>query len=84
MSRTKSMQGIVQKAAEETRKYMADYEANYEANRQKFYERLYKQEPIEYKKCNFTSCRYNADGECTNYKARKECIEVCEKLLCIK
>ena len=64
MSRTKSMQEIAQKAAEEIRKYMADYEAN----RQKFYERLYKQEPIEYKKCNFTSCRYNADGECTDYK----------------
>ena len=74
------MQEIVQKTAEETRKYMADYEAN----RQKFYERLYKQEPIEYKKCNFTSCRYNADGECTDDKARKECIEVYEKVLCIK
>lgn len=80
MSKTKSMQKIVQKAAEETRKYMADYEAN----RQKFYERLYKQEPIENKKCNLTSCRYNADGECVNYKARQECVEVSEKVLCVK
>lgn len=35
------------------------------------------------KKCNLTSCRYNADGKCTNDEKRKECIEVCEKVLCI-
>lgn len=77
-----SIQETAQKAAEEMRKYDADYEAN----RQKFYERLYKQEPIEpnYKKCNFTSCRYNADGECVNDKGRKECVEVSKKVLCIK
>lgn len=83
MSRTKSMQEIAQKAAEEIRKYIM---VDNKADRQKFYERLYKQEPIEpnYKKCNFTSCRYNADGECVNDKGRKECIEVSEKVLCIK
>lgn len=36
------------------------------------------------KKCNLTSCRYNADGKCTNEEKRKECIEVSEKVLCIK
>ncbi len=36
------------------------------------------------KKCNLTSCRYNADGKCANDKKRKECIEVSEKVLCIK
>lgn len=36
------------------------------------------------KKCNLTSCRYNADCKCTNDEKRKECIEVSEKVLCIK
>ena len=35
------------------------------------------------KKCNLASCRYNADGKCTNDEKRKECIEVCEKVLCM-
>lgn len=38
----------------------------------------------ENKKCNLTSCRYNANGKCTNDEKRKECIEVSEKVLCIK
>lgn len=38
----------------------------------------------ENKKCNFNTCRYNADGKCTNGEKRKECIEVSEKVLCIK
>lgn len=38
MNKTKSMQEIVQKAAEKTRKYMADNKAD----RQKLYECLYK------------------------------------------
>lgn len=36
------------------------------------------------KKCNLTSCRYNTDGKCINDKKRKECIEVSEKVLCLK
>ena len=36
------------------------------------------------KKCNLTSCRYNANGKCTNDEKRKECIEVSENVLCIK
>ena len=36
------------------------------------------------KKCNLASCQYNADGKCTNDEKRKECIEVSEKVLCIK
>ena len=36
----------------------------------------------ENKKCNLTSCRYNADGKCTNEEKRKECVEVSRKVLC--
>lgn len=36
------------------------------------------------KKCNLNSCRYNENGKCTNDEKRKECIEVSEKVLCIK
>lgn len=37
----------------------------------------------ENKKCNLTSCRYNADGKCTNEEKREECVEVSRKVLCI-
>ena len=33
--------------------------------------------------CNFTICRYNEDGKCTNEENRKECVEVNRKVLCI-
>ena len=33
--------------------------------------------------CNFTACRYNVDGKCANDEKKKECIDVCEKVLCI-
>lgn len=33
--------------------------------------------------CNFTTCRYNTDGKCANDEKKKECIDVCEKVLCI-
>lgn len=36
------------------------------------------------KKCNLTSCRYNADGKCTNEEKREECVEISRKVLCIK
>ena len=32
--------------------------------------------------CNLTTCRYNADGKCTNEEKRKECVEVARKVLC--
>ena len=35
------------------------------------------------KKCNLASCRYNADGKCANDEKRKECIDICEKVLCM-
>ena len=35
------------------------------------------------KKCNLTSCRYNADGKCTNEEKREECVRVSRKVLCI-
>lgn len=52
-------------------------------DRQSYYECLYKQEPIEAnnKICNLTFCQYNTDRECTNDKARKECVEVSRKML---
>ena len=31
--------------------------------------------------CNLTTCRYNADGKCTNEEEKKECLEVAEKVL---
>ena len=31
---------------------------------------------------NITTCRYNADGKCTNEEKREECIEVERKVLC--
>lgn len=31
--------------------------------------------------CNLTTCRYNADGKCTNEENRKECIEVARAVL---
>ena len=31
--------------------------------------------------CNLTTCRYNADGKCTNEEKRKECLKVAEKVL---
>ena len=31
--------------------------------------------------CNLTTCRYNADGKCTNEEKRKECVEVAENVL---
>ena len=36
----------------------------------------------ENKKCNLTSCRYNAYGKCTNKEKREECVEVSRKVLC--
>ena len=53
-------------------------------DRQNYYECLHKQEPIKpnNKKCNLTTCRYNADGKCTNGEKRKECVEVARKVLC--
>ena len=36
------------------------------------------------KKCNLTSCRYNANSKCTNEEKREECVEVSGKVLCIK
>lgn len=32
--------------------------------------------------CNLTTCRYNADGKCTNEEEREECVEVARKVLC--
>ena len=37
----------------------------------------------ENKKCNLTSCRYNAYGKCTNKEKREECVEVSRKVLCL-
>lgn len=34
--------------------------------------------------CNFTTCRYNANGKCENEEKRKECVEVSRKVLCLE
>ena len=33
--------------------------------------------------CNITTCRYNADGKCTNEEKRKECVRVSKAVLVI-
>ena len=33
--------------------------------------------------CNLTTCRYNANGKCTNEKKRKECVRVSKAALLI-
>ena len=73
-----SIQKIVQKAADEALD-------NATINNIPFHEWIDNvNNAYENKKCNLTSCRHNADGKCTNEEKRKECIEVSEKVLCIK
>ena len=33
-------------------------------------------------RCNFTSCRFNAEGICENEEAREECVDMSRKVLC--
>ena len=33
--------------------------------------------------CNLTTCRYNADGKCTNEEKREECVRVSKAVLMI-
>ena len=33
--------------------------------------------------CNLTTCRYNADGKCTNEEKREECVRVSKAVLLI-
>ena len=33
--------------------------------------------------CNLTTCRYNADGKCTNEEKREECVRVSKAVLII-
>lgn len=37
----------------------------------------------EMNNCNLTTCRYNADGKCTNEEKREECVRVSKAVLCI-
>jgi hypothetical protein len=37
----------------------------------------------ENKKCNFGSCRYNAEGECISEKDREACVNVARAVLCL-
>ena len=34
--------------------------------------------------CNLTTCRYNADGKCTNQEKREECLNVARAVLCME
>ena len=38
---------------------------------------------IENNNCNINTCRYNADGKCTNEEKREECVDVSRKVLCL-
>ena len=33
--------------------------------------------------CNLTTCRYNADGKCTNEEKREECVRVSKAVLSV-
>lgn len=33
--------------------------------------------------CNFTSCRFNEEGICTNEEFREECVDMSRKVLCL-
>lgn len=33
--------------------------------------------------CNFTSCRFNAEGICENEEAREEYVDMSQKVLCL-
>ena len=34
-------------------------------------------------RCNFTTCRFNEDGKCTNEELREQCVDMSRKVLCI-
>ena len=34
-------------------------------------------------RCNFTSCRFNANGICENEEAREDCVDMSRKVLCL-
>ncbi len=34
-------------------------------------------------RCNFTTCRFNEDGKCTNKEFREECVDMSRKVLCL-
>ena len=38
----------------------------------------------EMNNCNLTTCRYNADGKCTNQEKREECLNVARAVLCVE
>lgn len=38
---------------------------------------------MKFEKCNFTTCRYNANGKCQSEENRKECVEISKKVLCL-
>lgn len=72
-----SIQEIVQKAADE----VLD---NVKIDNTPFRERVDNvNNAYANKKCKLTSCRYNADGKCTNEEKREECVEASRKVLCI-
>lgn len=78
MLKAKSMQEIAQKAVDEALD-------NSTINNVPFREWIDNvNNAYENKKCNLIFCRYNSDGKCANDEKRKECIEVSEKVLCIK
>lgn len=77
MSKAKSMQKIAKEAADEALD-------NVTINNVPFREWIDNvNNAYENKKCNLNSCRYNADGKCTNEEKREECVEVSRKVLCI-
>ena len=46
--------------------------------------RIAKMKISEMNNCNLTTCRYNADGKCTNQEKREECLNVARAVLCVE
>lgn len=42
------------------------------------------QQYVLFDNCNLTTCRYNEGLQCKNKCARKECVELCMKVLCLE
>lgn len=66
----------------EERNHMPPQEV--ERKLKKLEKQQYREDFIESMCCNLKTCRYNRDGACKNKYARKECVELCEKVLCME
>lgn len=69
-------------ALREERNHMLPQEV--EGKLRKLERKRYREEFIQSMCCNLKICRYNRDGACKNKYARKGCIELSRKVLCME